>query len=171
MTWTDERIDLLKKLWADGRSASQIAKQLGVTRNAVIGKVNRLDLPMRKTTVSTPRRRQSYVRLNQQHGASPDQLRAQRIKDRQRAALKAIEPDPVPAEAQKPLRLSLINLTDKTCKWPIGDPQAPEFHFCGNTAPLEDPYCPFHQKMAYQPNSSRDAMRRAAQHRQLEAAE
>jgi GcrA cell cycle regulator len=159
MSWTDERVELLKKLWSDGLSASQIATQLGgVSRNAVIGKVHRLSLsgrakpaatgprpPRKPRPASPPRHPRAYIAGNtalKMH-AHPVPRRA---------------PNPVPIEdlvVPISLNVSLVALNDQMCKWPIGDPGADGFHFCGHRNFNGLPYCEYHARLAYQPVSDR----------------
>jgi GcrA cell cycle regulator len=162
MAWTDERVELLKKLWAEGLSASQIAGRLGgVTRNAVIGKVHRLGLSGRATSSSAPRPRRNHV------------PRAHRTPSlvfgtRGATALKPVyetEPEPMPLEELViPLheRASILTLKEAMCRWPIGDPGEPEFHFCGRKSCGSLPYCEHHARMAYQPVHSRRREKRLA---------
>ena len=159
MSWTDERVELLKKLWADGLSASQIAAQLGgVTRNAVIGKVHRLSLSGRaKPASSGPRQRK--VRAASPHrpatrhyvsGNTALKTHAQPAPRRLPSPM-SIEDIVVPIS----LNISLMALTDHMCKWPIGDPSADGFHFCGHRIWSSMPYCEYHSRMAYQPAERR----------------
>jgi GcrA cell cycle regulator len=158
MSWTDERVELLKKLWAEGLSASQIAAQLGgVTRNAVIGKVHRLNLSGRaKPTSSTPRPRKPRSPSPQRHsrtyvsGNTALKVHAQPQPRRATAAM-PIEDLVVPIS----LKVSLLALTDQMCKWPIGDPSAEDFHFCGHRNFNAMPYCEYHSRLAYQPANER----------------
>lgn len=163
MNWTDERVELLKKLWADGLSASQIASQLGgVTRNAVIGKVHRLNLSGRAKPASSPAR----PRKTRATSAAPSHRpSAPRALVHGNAALK-MQPTPAPRRvpAQVPfedlvvpisLRVSLLALNDQMCKWPIGDPGAEGFHFCGHRNFNNLPYCEYHSRLAYQPVNDR----------------
>ena len=159
MAWTDERVELLKKLWADGLSASQIAGRLGgVTRNAVIGKVHRLGLSGRATSSrsSAPRPRRNHI---------PRQHRAPSLTFGTRGNL-ALKPsyeaeyEPVPAPVEElviPLheRASILTLKESMCRWPIGDPSEEDFHFCGRKKVGTLPYCEHHARMAYQPVQSR----------------
>jgi GcrA cell cycle regulator len=153
MGWTDERVELLKKLWADGLSASQIAAELGgITRNAVIGKVHRLGLSGRakSPSTSTPRPRKPR--------ASNHMLRVSRGAIRGNTALAydyAVEPEPELMEIPMEQRKTLLQLSEVTCHWPVGDPGSPDFFFCGGDASDGSPYCSFHSRVAYQPASDR----------------
>jgi len=161
MSWTDERVEQLKKLWIDGLSASQIAQELGgVTRNAVIGKVHRLGLSGRAKSAShssiARQKRPARSSFNQKPARastrqlSNSQARLQASADP--AALALLEEA---ATAPVALKLILTELTERTCKWPIGDPQAEEFHFCGNESREGTPYCGYHNRIAYQPVTDR----------------
>ena len=166
--WSEDRVELLKKLWEQGLSASQIATQLaqGVTRNAVIGKVHRLRLAGRATQPrSTAPRGTRKTREPSIPGRSPSMPTAGAN------ALKLYAqhaPRPLPMPEPKPLRLvdnnkdgriTILHLSDKTCKWPIGDPMREDFCFCGHGPRDGSPYCEYHARLAYQPPQSR--MRRA----------
>jgi GcrA cell cycle regulator len=161
MNWTDERVELLKKLWADGLSASQIASQLGgVTRNAVIGKVHRLNLSGRAKPASNAARPRK-ARQTQPHRPS-----SSRPMVAGNTALKVQHAHPAPRRApvQVPiedlvvpisLNVSLLALNDQMCKWPIGDPGVEGFHFCGHRNFNSLPYCEYHSRLAYQPVNDR----------------
>lgn len=168
MGWNEERVDLLKKLWSEGLSASQIAGRLGgVTRNAVIGKVHRLGLSGRATTsrIKTPRprlrpgavvpsgKRPSPV------GARPRSGFVQHGNPavRELYRLEAEPFHPTVEELDIPLaeRKSIQTLTECSCRWPIGDPQLAEFHFCGKNKVPGLPYCEFHARRAFQPPQAR----------------
>ena len=150
MGWTDERVETLKKLWLDGLSASQIAKQLGgVTRNAVIGKVHRLGLSGRatpsqpqRTIFKAPRTPRPAI------AAAP-------------APRRTIEPamqTHVPAPAyfsEEPGTATVLTLGAHMCKWPIGDPASDGFTFCGRRSDREGPYCGEHARVAYQPQQKK----------------
>jgi GcrA cell cycle regulator len=173
--WTDDRVDILKRLWADGLSASQIAGKLGmgVTRNAVIGKVHRLNLAGR---VNTPRAQTPRT----QRKASPDAPAAPQrgpskptMPTAGATALKQFTqphsaPRHMPLPEPKPVRLvdtsrdgriTILHLSDKTCKWPIGDPQHDDFCFCGHAPRDGAPYCEYHARIAYQPAHERNRRR------------
>jgi GcrA cell cycle regulator len=175
MPWTEDRVDTLKKLWAEGLSASQIAGKLGmgVTRNAVIGKVHRLNLAGR---VNTPR--QQAPRAPRKPGAE-GQTQAPRGPSRpsmptagatalksyaqpQASARIAPLPEPKPlrlVDTSKDGRITILHLSDKTCKWPIGDPQHDDFCFCGHNPRGGSPYCEYHARIAYQPAQDRNRRR------------
>ena len=153
MSWTDERVTTLKKLWLDGLSASQIAKQLGgVTRNAVIGKVHRLGLSGRAAP-SQPARatfRPSRPRPAAQPTQAPSAPR--RIEAVQPRAVSAPSvPAPMP---DLPGTATVMTLGAHMCKWPIGDPSSDEFSFCGRRS-SEGVYCVEHARVAYQPQVKR----------------
>ena len=148
MAWTEDRVEVLKTLWNEGLSASQIANRLGgVTRNAVIGKVHRLGLSGR---------------------AAPAKPKAVEPKPTARPA-PAPEPVPVrqPEVAMDPAtwgeaRPTVTTIGANECKWPIGDPASADFHFCGQGAAGGKPYCAYHSNLAFQPNSARrDCSRKA----------
>ncbi len=153
--WTEDRVELLTKLWAEGLSASQVAKQLGgVTRNAVIGKIHRLGLSGRATTNRAPRARPATPRAaspRPQQSAAPRPVEA-------KASPATVEPEleiQLPIEIEPGKLATVLTLTEQTCKWPIGDPGTAGFHFCGHKADASMPYCAAHARLAYQPVQSR----------------
>ncbi len=155
--WTEDRVGALKKLWLEGQSASQIAKQLGggVTRNAVIGKVHRLGLSGRATP-SQPARAATNFRPARVRTTPPAQPSApRRIEAAQPAAPRPIVATPAPAAvAELPGTATVMTLGAHMCKWPIGDPSSTEFSFCGRRA-SEGVYCGEHARVAYQPQIKR----------------
>ena len=141
--WSDDRVSILSKLWIDGFTASQIAERLGVTRNAVIGKVHRLGLSGRGAP-SAPR------------AITPLQTRP---RGPRRAApsrpAKPVRRDTTlaPAAPEAPgLVDSLIHLGPHACKWPIGDPKSPGFSFCGRRA--DGRYCAAHTAQGVRPGTA-----------------
>lgn len=157
VTWTDDRVEQLKKLWEAGLSASQIAAELGnVTRNAVIGKVHRLGLSGRAKSPSSAAPRPRKARPAQH------MVRISRPQSRGNAALARIfetepDPDPIAYDNVVPLsqRRTLVELTEETCRWPIGDPGSADFFFCGGRSLSGLPYCSHHARVAYQPATDR----------------
>ncbi|WP_153771011.1 GcrA family cell cycle regulator [Labrenzia sp. CE80] len=166
MSWTNERVELLKKLWTEGHSASQIAGELGgVTRNAVIGKVHRLGLSGRAKTpapATKPRRNRTTTASTSSSGRSnapqPQTQGATALKmETAPAPVAQIKPEAEPIAELVPIseRASILTLTERTCKWPIGDPSSDDFYFCGRSSDAGVPYCAHHCKIAYQPVSDR----------------
>ena len=178
VTWTDERVELLKKLWGEGLSASQIATEIGgVSRNAVIGKVHRLGLSGRGKTPpqSTPRPRAKPV-----VAAAPAPIRpvastppapANGAADLTAVEIEMTDPEPAilapraPPQGEAvivPLseRVTIMELRESMCRWPMGDPTSPEFRFCGARSLTGLPYCDHHAQIAYQPASDRKRDRR-----------
>ena len=204
MSWTDERVELLKKMWTEGQSASQIAKELGgVTRNAVIGKVHRLGLSNRAgagaapsapaASPAKPAAKEKPAATAAPKAARPELKAASKAKPAAEEETAADEPEAIPMSAARraiipagqPLppqpsaneispealakvsevektakKLSLMELTEKTCKWPVGDPATDNFWFCGLPVQQGKPYCEAHVGVAFQPMSARRDRRR-----------
>lgn len=138
MSWTDDRVSLLKKLWGEGRTAAEIAKELGgVTRNAVIGKAHRLKLSGRVSPI-------------QQNNKKPTE---NKISDRV-SVVQSKSPVALPEKIlKKPANSqlhSLMDLKPRACRWPVGDPKEAHFGFCGENSMTGLPYCAEHAKLAYQ---------------------
>jgi GcrA cell cycle regulator len=203
MSWSDERVEKLKKMWSEGQSASQIAKELGgVTRNAVIGKVHRLGLSNRNgsgngTVAEAPAedkpaakpRAKARPAAAPQKPAAPEPAEAAAPAPDHDDAPAEPEPEAEPAAAgegqpvitagqplppqpaanevdpealakvseveKKARKLTLMELTERTCKWPVGDPATDDFWFCGLPVQAGKPYCEAHVGVAFQPMSSR----------------
>jgi len=199
MSWTDERIERLKTMWAKGATASQIADELGgVSRNAVIGKAHRLGLEQRPSPVK-PGEEKETKKAAPAAAAAPAPAKpaaAPRAEPPRPAATAAATPTPAPAapgstpqrpemqyrsigpggfvrqgpgDQQAPIppapprrlvpakpspevadKTGLLDLNDRICKWPIGHPGEPDFHFCGQQANPGFPYCVDHCGVAYQ---------------------
>src|SRR5450432_4321692 len=141
MGWTEERVEQLKSLWTEGLSASQIARALGgVTRNAVIGKVHRLGLAGRASPSRSERPRM------------PMTPKVPSVRSHVPAA-PVVEEDPLQLEDGS--HATVLTISDRMCRWPIGDPAASEFHFCGHSPKAGSPYCEAHARKAYQPQQAR----------------
>jgi len=157
MSWTDERVELLKKYWGEGLTATQIAGRLGgVTRNAVIGKVHRLGLSGRATTtrLKSPRPRRQIAnakRMQKARLSKPEGFTAQPHYGDAEPYVPPVEEIEIPLEERK----SLQDLTENSCRWPIGDPQTPEFHFCNRQKVPGLPYCEHHSCRAFHVPQSR----------------
>ena len=191
MSWTDERVELLKKMWSEGQSASQIAKELGgVTRNAVIGKVHRLGLSNRAGATPAPAKAEpkpaapaAKPKPAPEADAKPKPAPEEPVVETRPVVVphvrKAIIPagQPLPPQPsaneispealakvseieKKSKKISLMELTERTCKWPVGDPATENFWFCGLPVQAGKPYCEAHVGVAFQPMSSRRDRRR-----------
>lgn len=167
--WTDERVERLKKLWSEGLSASQIAAQLGgVSRNAVIGKVHRLCLPGRAkaggAATARPAKRAAAAAPRAQTFMPRTVTRTVTRAAGATMLKEEVETDLYVETVMQPSsnvvvpisrRLTLTELTERTCKWPVGDPMKEDFHFCGNDSSDGSPYCTYHARLAYQPSAER----------------
>lgn len=217
MSWTDERIATLKKMWEGGATASQIAEELGgVSRNAVIGKAHRLGLKARPSPVKAAEKKKKAAAKKAAPAAKPAAKKSAPAKPsakpvarppggpRQQPAShtkdSSIPSQPLPNKTQElpkivsigpggfqrqgpgdqqapippapPRRLvpakpspeiadktSLLDLNDKVCRWPMGHPGEPDFHFCGQAVNPGFPYCVEHCGRAYQAQLPRGARR------------
>ena len=202
MSWTDERIERLKKMWTQGSTASQIAEELGgVSRNAVIGKAHRLGLESRPSPVKPGEEKEKKAKPAAAPKAAPAKAAAPAPKPAPAAAApresgaeppriptpqpQRPQPDPQtmqyrsvgpggfirqgPGDTQAPIppapprrlvpakpsaevadKTSLLDLNDRVCRWPMGHPGEPDFHFCGKPSNPGYPYCVDHCGVAYQ---------------------
>ena len=132
--WTPERIKLLIGYWEEGLPTSEIGRRLGVTKNAVVGKVHRLGL----------KKRQSPIRQSSSSSA-PKKAKPAAAAKPQAAPAQQRTPAPMPTGDV----VSLEELTSSMCSWPEGEPGTPEFHFCGQPAVQDKPYCEAHCARAY----------------------
>ncbi|QXQ06023.1 GcrA cell cycle regulator [Sphingosinicellaceae bacterium] len=162
MSWTDARIDLLRNSWEQGMTASQIAELLGegVTRNAVIGKAHRLGLQSRPSPVKGGEAAIAEVIASSvatpvaSSSAAPSPAAP-------RPVPVAVIKKPRPLTNAKPARTTLLDLSEKVCKWPIGHPGDTDFHFCGKPSATGFPYCMEHCAVAYQAQQPRRDRNRA----------
>jgi GcrA cell cycle regulator len=201
MSWTEERIERLKKMWAAGSTASQIAEDLGgVSRNAVIGKAHRLGLEQRPSPVKPGEEKAKKPTKATAAKAPPPAPKAESAAPSAKAKDPAAAPKDVasaqmppappprsapemqfrsigpggfirqgPGDQQAPIppapprrlvpakpsdevadKTSLLDLNDRICKWPMGHPGEPDFHFCGQPSNPGFPYCVDHCGVAYQ---------------------
>lgn len=207
MSWTDDRVETLKRMWSEGQSASAIAKELGgVTRNAVIGKVHRLGLSNRteEPEAAAPAPAPAPEPVAREKPAAPravPQPATAPLRPEPTPEPVAVQPEPEPEPSTQPAfvpvprrpivpagqplppqpsaneispealasvrevekrakKLTLMELTERTCKWPIGDPATDKFWFCGLPSVAGKPYCEAHVGVAFQPMSSRRDRRR-----------
>ncbi|MDB5590369.1 GcrA family cell cycle regulator [Enterovirga sp.] len=159
--WTEDRVELLGRLWGEGLSASQIAALLGggVTRNAVIGKVHRLGLSGRgkagqPAPPRAPKPRPQAV-PEAVPGVAPVGLGEASPVQEAAVAVRRAEPAMIPVSE----RVSILDLRDSMCRWPLGDPATADFGFCGARSITGLPYCGTHCQIAYQPAAERKRLR------------
>lgn len=149
MSWTEERVSLLRKLWGEGHTAAEIAKQLGgVTRNAVIGKAHRLKLSNRVSPI--------------QQNKKPANKNVERKTTKKLSSVPSVLSHNVSSVLSSPKNVqvtysnnsgelySLMDLKPRMCRWPCGDPKHDDFGFCGDSSMPGLPYCEKHAKLAYQ---------------------
>ena len=142
MTWTEERVSELMRLWEAGRSASEIGRLLGVSKNSVVGKAHRMKLKGRPSPIKrgvTPQVRRPSVAAVAKPAAQPASA-ARQVQERAIAA----------APVKRPVRaVARSNGKGPACLWPIGDPGDEDFHFCGEPSIHGKPYCDEHCARAY----------------------
>ena len=173
ISWTEERVELLKKLWAEGLSASQIAGELGgVTRNAVLGKVHRLGLSGRAKTPAAqaqnrPKKPVAAPAARPNRPAPGSVTVGNTVMKAEIVAVAVARPQAAPqpkvyslSDAPLVANASILQLTEQTCKWPLGDPGSDGFHFCARRSQTGIPYCGYHARLAYQPVNDRRRDRR-----------
>ena len=199
MAWSDERVAILKKMWLEGSSASEIAKELGnITRNAVIGKVHRLGMSNRDTNNLKSGSSTSNAKKSVRRGRPPKVNKEEKKRGRPH---KLKDPGDFPGTLDvteksttssakevlldenktkvasdlseetlqnilkvemKSKKISLMELTERTCKWPIGDPATDTFWFCGHESEPGKPYCKTHIAIAFQPITQRRSRKEAS---------
>ena len=146
MSWTPEREEKLRELWKKGNTASQIANILGdTTRNAVIGKAHRLNLQARSKSKKITSKVNTENNVQTENKISP--------KIGRKAKFKALLSDKN-FEEENPKKLE--ELTDETCRWPIGHPHEENFYFCGRKSIDKFPYCKLHVLYAFQPKNAKE---------------
>jgi GcrA cell cycle regulator len=149
MEWTEETIARLRELWAEGHSTAEIGRRMGITKNAVVGKAHRLNLPARPSPIlrdraPAPPRRPLVRRAT---GPTLPPLAAVATATLPRPA--AAEPQPEPPKPQPVRPVTAHTLRPQTCCWPLGEPGTRTFHFCNAEALPGKPYCAAHAAIAY----------------------
>lgn len=180
MAWTDEMVEELKRLWAEGVTTGEIGRRLNISKNSIVGKVHRLGLSGRpspikkkseeapaKPAAKTPTKEKTAKPAKKETPAKPAAKTPEPAAVKSKPAAPKVQPQPSSAEASeediklakslnipsadntKKEFLSLIDLDNHTCRWPIGDPKDENFHFCGRKVRLGQTYCEEHAAIAY----------------------
>ncbi len=164
MAWTDEMIAELKKLWQEGVTTGEIGKRLNVSKNSIVGKVHRLGLSGRPSPIKRkdPDATKTTAPKAEKKPASPKSPKPKVEKTPEPKPVKAkveivkepeVEFIPIPPVEKTPSKagqnVSLTDLDNHTCRWPIGDPKDENFHFCGNKVRIGQTYCDEHAAIAY----------------------
>tara|TARA_B100001179_G_scaffold222974_1_gene199916 strand:+ start:211 stop:708 length:498 start_codon:yes stop_codon:yes gene_type:complete len=145
MSWTPEREEKLKQLWKKGHTGSEIANMLGsTTRNAVIGKAHRLNLPARSVS------RRSTQNVNTEKDNAPE-VKNQKLGRKARFRALLLDEN---FEPENPTKLE--NLTDEHCRWPLGEKMEPASLFCGRKSMEKFTYCKLHVLYAFQPKNAKE---------------
>jgi GcrA cell cycle regulator len=152
-TWTSERVEQLKSCFDAGLSCSQIAREIGVTRNAVIGKMNRLGLSRPKDLIANLPKRQRAARSVRARAWRPDIWGRDEDAADQTLIVAGAGPQAAAEAIPRGPGCSLLDLSQGKCRWPISEPGAEDFCYCGNAAIEGLPYCPGHARMAYRPGA------------------
>jgi GcrA cell cycle regulator len=141
MDWNEETIARIRALWAEGHTTAEIGRRMGISKNAVVGKAHRLNLPARPSPIRrTPGEKRSAPRLTVRRVTGPT---LPVLESMARQPLKVpVVLRPVPMQPRPVGRVS-------SCCWPLGEPGRPEFHFCGDPTVPAKPYCEEHVALAY----------------------
>lgn len=143
MAWTDEMVDKLRQMWDEGKTATEIAKALGVTKNSIVGKVHRLCLTARPSPIKSK---------EEENVAATAVVVEEQIVEVSESTVQTEAPVCV-AKAEKKRKsgehVKLVELDSHTCRWPLGDPRDEDFCFCGKKVRMGQTYCEEHAMMAY----------------------
>ena len=165
MSWTEERVEILKKLWGEGRTAAEIASELGgVTRNAVIGKAHRLKLSGRASPIQQGSKKKTAANSNaskakpvartakkadaQNAAPSSDAVSVKRVVEK--SVVSPVSVERISEADKKRKRTPLVDLAPCQCRWPLGDPRESNFGFCAGKTDAGEIYCAEHTALAYQ---------------------
>ncbi len=165
MAWTDEMVEQLKKMWQEGLTTGEIGKRLNVSKNSIVGKVHRLGLSGRPSPIKKKEDEPQAPKNVEKKAAQPQPAEPRAPKEtvkettapvRARHVEKETESKTAPLpttkteKAQKNIyNLSLTDLDNHTCRWPLGDPKDENFHFCGKKVRVGQTYCDEHAAVAY----------------------
>ena len=154
MAWTEKMVEDLKIMWDQGLTTGEIGKRLGVSKNSIVGKVHRLQLPARpspirkksdkekETAVETTEKTSTPAKAEKKSETTENTAKAHVHKE-------TVVPQATPEKKIVPGKLKLTDLDNHTCRWPIGDPKDENFHFCGKKVRVGQTYCEEHSALAY----------------------
>ena len=143
MGWTVEQVEQLRKMWAQGLTANEIAKKLGVTKNSIVGKVHRLCLQARPSPIKSKETEELKT-----ENLSAAEINIDSEQTNKNANETVAESKEKNSDNQNE-NIKLINLDSHTCRWPIGDPRDEDFCFCGKKVRIGQTYCDEHSLLAY----------------------
>jgi len=146
MGWTDESVEELRRLWDKGLTANEIAKKLGVTKNAIVGKVHRLCLKARPSPIKNKNEEVADAQLELEEVLTEEKVETEDIET---VKCEEAEEPAVDSGSVKKDKVKLIELDSHTCRWPIGDPRDDDFGFCGKKVRAGQTYCDEHSAVAY----------------------
>lgn len=162
MAWTDEMVEELKKMWKEGLTTGEIGKRLNVSKNSIVGKVHRLGLSGRPSPIKKKNEDEAPAKPVEKKTEKPRPAEpkaapaAPKETPAPKTPAKAAAPEPkpiMPVKAETPHKhsgnLSLTELDNHTCRWPLGDPKDENFHFCGKKVRVGQTYCDEHAAIAY----------------------
>lgn len=143
MAWTDEMVDKLRQMWTEGKTATEIAKELGVTKNSIVGKVHRLCLTARPSPIKSKEEEPVEKAEEVKKETSVE------IEENAELAAEPVKPEKTEKKRKNSTHVKLVELDSHTCRWPLGDPRDEDFCFCGRKVRMGQTYCEEHANMAY----------------------
>lgn len=143
MAWTEKMVDDLRRLWAEGLTASEIAKKIGVSKNSIVGKVHRLCLKARPSPIK--KKDDELEAVEEQILETPEEEIAEEVVEL--VVVEEVKPEHKKCRSKE--HVQLVNLDGHTCRWPIGDPRDDDFCFCGKRVKIGQTYCEEHAAIAY----------------------
>lgn len=145
MAWTDEMVDKLRQMWTEGKTATEIAKELGVTKNSIVGKVHRLCLTARPSPIKS--KDEEPVEKAEVEKEIPEE--AEENVEVVAEPVESVKPEKTEKKHKSSCHVKLVELDSHTCRWPLGDPRDEDFCFCGKKVRMGQTYCEEHANMAY----------------------
>lgn len=160
MAWTEQMVEDLRTMWKQGLTTAEIGKRLNVTKNSIVGKVHRLGLSGRPSPIKKKNEENAAEEIqaaenvqvvSSKNTAESPQLKKETVKidKAQMPEVKPVMTSSVKSEPAKKGMMSLMDLDNHTCRWPLGDPKDENFHFCGRKVKIGQTYCEEHANIAY----------------------